>query len=47
MKLFKLCWTLLILTSTITSGVSIAAFDLLVCVPVGITSSVVGLKFVQ
>ena len=38
---------LLILTSTITGCVSISAFALLVCVAVGITSSVVGLKFVQ
>ena len=35
---------LLILASTITSCVSIFAFASLVCAPVGITSSVVGLK---
>ena len=38
---------MLILTSTITGCVSISAFASLVCVAVGITSSVVGLKFVQ
>ena len=35
---------LLILASTITSCVSISEFASLVCVPVGITSSAVGLK---
>ena len=35
---------LLLLASTVTSCVSISAFASLVCVPVGITSSVVGLK---
>ena len=34
---------LLILVSTITNCVSISAFDSLVCVPVGITSSAVGI----
>ena len=33
-----------ILVSTVTLWVSISAFALLVCVPVGITSSVVGLN---
>ena len=35
---------MLILVSTITSCVSISAFASLVCVPVGITSSAVGIK---
>ena len=35
---------LLILVSTITNCVSISAFASLVCVPVGITSSAVGIK---
>ena len=34
----------LILSSTITGCVSISAFASLVCVPVGITSSAVGIK---
>ena len=33
-----------ILVSTFTGGVSISAFASLVCVPVGITSTVVGIK---
>ena len=35
---------LLILVSTVTGCVSISAFASLVCVPVGITSSAVGIK---
>ena len=35
---------LLILVSTVTSCLTISAFASLVCVPVGITSSVVGIK---
>ena len=35
---------LLILVSRVTGCVSISAFALLVCVPVGITSSAVGIK---
>ena len=35
---------LLILASPITSCVSVSVFALLVCVPVGITSSAVGIK---
>ena len=35
---------LFILASTITACVSISAFALLVCVPVGITSSAIGIK---
>ena len=35
---------LLILVSTVTGCVSISAFALLVCVPVGITSSAVGIN---
>ena len=35
---------MLILTSTVTGCVSISAFDSLVCVPVGITSSAVGIN---
>ena len=38
---------LLILASAVTVCVSVSAFASLVCVPVGITSSVVGLKFLQ
>ena len=38
---------LLILVSTVTGCVSISGFALWVCVPVGIISSVVGIKFVQ
>ena len=36
--------TLLILVSTVTDCVSISVFSSLVCVPLGITSSAVGLK---
>ena len=35
---------LVILASTVTSCVSISAFALLACVPVGVTSSAVGIK---
>ena len=35
---------LLILVSTIASCISISAFALLVCVPIGITSSAVGIN---
>ena len=35
---------LLILASTVTGCVSVSSFPLLVCVPVGITSSAVGIK---
>ena len=35
---------MLVLASTITNCVSISGFSSLVCVPVGITSSVVGVK---
>ena len=35
---------LLILVSTITGCISISAFALLVCVPIGITSSAVGIN---
>ena len=38
---------LFILVLTITGCVSISAFASLVCVPVGITSSVVGITIVQ
>ena len=38
---------LLILVSTVTGCVLISVFALLVCLPVGITSSAVELKFVQ
>ena len=37
----------LILASTITGSISISAFDSLLVNPVGITSSAIGLKFVQ
>ena len=33
-----------ILTSTITGCISISAFSSLICIPVGITSSIIGLK---
>ena len=35
---------MVILASTVTSCVSISAFALLACVPVGVTSSAVGIK---
>ena len=35
---------LVILSSTVTSCVSVSAFALLVCVPVGVTNSAVGIK---
>ena len=38
---------LLVLVWTVTGCVSISTFALLVCVPAGITSSAVGLKFGQ
>ena len=38
---------LLNLVSTVTGCVSISVFASLVCVPVGITSSALGMKFVQ
>ena len=38
---------LLILDSTATGCVSVAAFASLVCVPAGITSSVVGIKLCE
>ena len=38
---------LLNLVSTVTGCVSVSVFALLVCVPVGITSSALGIKFVQ
>ena len=37
----------LILSSAITGRVSISAFPSLVCVPVGITSSAIGIKMLQ
>ena len=49
----KVCTTLnyikhyLILASTITGYISIAAFASLLDIPIGITSSAVGLKFVE
>ena len=43
-KYFNYFEHLLILTSTVTCCVSIFAFASLVCVPVGITSSAVGLQ---
>ena len=49
----KVCTTLnyiehfLTLGSTITGCVSISAFISLVCIPIGTTSSAIGLKFVQ
>ena len=44
MQVFKLCWTLAILVSTVPGCVSISSFAWLVSVPVGITSSAVGIK---
>ena len=38
---------LLVLVSTVTGCISVSAFASLVCVPVGITSSSVGKKFVK
>ena len=43
-KYFNYVEHLLVLASTITGYVSISAFASLVCVPVGITSSAVGIK---
>ena len=52
-KYKKVCTTLnyiehfLILASTITGCISITAFASLIGIPIGITSSVIGLKLVQ
>ena len=46
-KYFNYVENMLILASTVTGCASVFAFASLVCVPVGITSSAVGIKFVQ
>ena len=40
----KLYWTFLILISTVTGCASISAFEFLIGIPIGITSSAIGLK---
>ena len=41
---FELYWSLIIVISIITGCVSISASASLVCIPIGITSSVIGFK---
>ena len=45
LKSFELYWVLLILISTVTECVSVSEFASLVGMPIGITSSAIGLKF--
>ena len=47
MKLYYIDSTIILLASAITGGVSISAFSSLPGIPIGITSSIIGLKFCE